>query len=57
MYIIIAILSLVILYQQSRIRHWRKWWLIAMTEYDHVLEDFDIAAASLYDITGIDIRS
>lgn len=57
MYIIIAILSLVILYQQSRIRHWRNGWMLAIDAYDHALEDFDLAAASLYDITGIDIRS
>jgi len=57
MFVIIGILLCVIAYQQIKIRYWRNGWMIAIDAYDHALEDFDLAAASLYDITGIDIRS
>lgn len=57
MFVIIGILLCVIAYQQIKIRYWRNGWMIAIDAYDHALEDFDLAAASLYDITGIDIRN
>lgn len=57
MFVIIGILLCIIAYQQIKIRYWRNWWFRVFVQYDSLLDDFDIAADSLLDITGIDIRS
>jgi len=57
MFVIIGILVVVVVLQQIRINYWKSWWFRVFVQYDNLLDDFDLAAASLYDITGIDIRS